>query len=109
MTIRRDIEMLQNLFKKDEQLSPIVLEVPKGLWRYQMQAGGYTLDLYCDVKDCRVKAEFYHELGSVCRKTARLAGWFISQSGKDDRCPACSGKNDRRAKYSGYLAQEIVI
>lgn len=60
-----------------------------------MKAGCYSLDLYCDAEN---KAHEYgefphvftHELGSACRKNARLAGWVIGD--ERDLCPKCSGK-----------------
>ena len=61
-----------------------------------MQAGCYTLDLYCDVEGCTYNArkgiygpdQFFSEFGSVCRRKAREAGWKLATK-KDPRdlCP----------------------
>lgn len=75
-----------------------------------MIAGCYSLDLYCDklgqiVNDDGTDAlghaydEFPHqytdELGSVCRSTARKAGWILRANGAAI-CPKCSGKKRPR-------------
>ncbi len=74
-----------------------------------MWAGMYGLDLYCDnangAKDSLDSAlidehghrynefphQYTHELGSVCRAMARLAGWVVRKDGSAI-CPKCSGK-----------------
>lgn len=60
-----------------------------------MQAGGYSLHLYCDRKSTdhrydEFPHEFFAELGTTCRKEARQLGWVIGTAGKEDICPKCS-------------------
>ncbi len=65
--------------------------------------GCYTLDLYCDNSSSdnnHTYDEFPHiytnEVGSICRKLARMDGWFI---GKEKQlCPKCSGKKSTFAQ-----------
>jgi|OpeIllAssembly_1097287.scaffolds.fasta_scaffold00112_9 hypothetical protein len=62
-----------------------------------MQAGCYTLDLYCDAENPdhqygEFPHQFFHERGSVCRSRARRAGWILSRRPGGDLCPKCSGK-----------------
>lgn len=73
-----------------------------------MEAGGYSLDLYCDVDATIVydqtenRPRFFHiydefphkffaETGPECRSEARKKGWIFRQDGTH-RCPRCSGK-----------------
>ena len=60
-----------------------------------MIVGGYTLDLYCDEKDCKHEydprwhpVQYVGELGSRCRKQARQDGWLLSRDEKT-KCPDC--------------------
>ena len=59
-----------------------------------MNAGCYDLALYCDGPGPHEYDEFpkhyTDELGSVCRRRARKAGWIIGK--ERDLCPKCSGK-----------------
>lgn len=63
-----------------------------------MQAGCYTLDLYCDAENPEHKYgefphQFFDEHGRTCRARARRAGWRLARtSGEQDLCPKCSGK-----------------
>ena len=72
-----------------------------------MQAGGYTLHLACDADGCRNQAEFYGELGTSCRREARLAGWKLGRT-SGDLCPEHSGKPDRRSPATSELAWEVI-
>ena len=63
-----------------------------------MQAGGYTLDLYCDGKACRAvsggsktRAQYHAEHGETCRQSARNDGWKVGSrtSPTADLCPGC--------------------
>ena len=65
-----------------------------------MIVGGYTLDLYCDRKDC-VHAynpewnprEYIGEHGSSCRAQARRDGWLLSRVHDGGAtCPECKHK-----------------
>lgn len=69
-----------------------------------MRASGYSLHLYCDNEACpdrypdgtyrtSPQGEFMHELGSVCRRRARKAGWALGLN--EDLCPRCSGKKPK--------------
>ena len=72
-----------------------------------MIVGGYTLDLYCDVTDCKAgdqhpgrtvptgkgwkagHASYFGETGSACRKTARRHGWKLTMKDGQAACPTC--------------------
>lgn len=78
-----------------------------------MIAGCYTLDLYCDTPDCPTNykhgaynpVEFTDELGSVCRRRARKAGWKLGSDGSC-LCPKCNGrKPEPRSEPKGGLAK----
>jgi hypothetical protein len=66
------------------------------------QVGCYTLDLYCDNEKPgdgvhgyeEFPHTFCHERGSVCRATARKAGWILGNDGSAI-CPKCSRKKVR--------------
>jgi len=69
-----------------------------------MQAGSYTLHLYCDKKPWHEHAlgyampnpmgEYGGEIGSSCRARARKAGWMLHRDGRAT-CPEC---NPRKGK-----------
>lgn len=64
--------------------------------------GGYDLHLYCDAKNCtmphNLQNQFSGHSKATCSKSAKLAGWKISNIKKGDigsgyvLCPFCSGK-----------------
>lgn len=60
-----------------------------------MQAGCYSLDLYCDGDSCpRYRLEYapfqpMGETASECRAKARKAGWLVSTTAGLDLCPEC--------------------
>ena len=73
-----------------------------------MIVGGYSLDLYCENylhnaptfpdEAGHSFSEFPHqytdELGSVCRRNARRAGWLLTRSGKA-YCPKCTKRGPK--------------
>ena len=68
-----------------------------------MQAGTYTLQLYCDNESDKHEwgefpHEYVHELGSKCRKMARKAGWV--KMGELDLCPKCAKLKPSKIKNS---------
>ncbi len=71
-----------------------------------MEAGCYTLDLYCDTPDndpdpgkrihpfLWFPRQFINEYGSECRRKARETGWVFHRDGTLT-CPICNGKMTR--------------
>lgn len=70
-----------------------------------MIVGCYTLDLYCSDPRCTRKgplagdggrgplAQYTHELGAVCRRHARRAGWILRLREGTATCPTCAKRN----------------
>ena len=72
-----------------------------------MIVGGYTLDLYCDLKDCVHRydpnwhpAQYVAELGTSCRKQARQDGWLLSRDGTA-MCADCRREPDEGEEEKG--------
>ena len=67
-----------------------------------MIVGGYTLDLYCDEKNCEHEydphwnpRQYTGERGSSCRAQARRDGWLLNRLHQGSaRCPNCGRKPD---------------
>ncbi len=60
-----------------------------------MLVGGYTLDVYCDVPNCRGIDQGYAQTAWQCQRQLRQKGWVLNTHKGVAYCPSHADKSTR--------------